>query len=147
MAAKRETTTLSEAVKVVGPGPRPGAVLVVEADPDLQWRLARLLTVNGNRVVGTSTAEGALALVREWTVDLVLVDDALPGMSGLDLARRLHDEHPHVQVVMMTADDDVHEDMHVAARLAGAVACLTKPFRPEAIAELLRLLPNAIPAT
>jgi len=145
MTGKPDTTKLSEAVKAVGSGPRAGAVLVVESDPDLQWRLARMLTVSGNRVVGTSTADGALALMEAWQVDLVLVDEALMGLSGIDLARKLHETHPHVQVVLMTADDDAHEDMHVAARLAGVVACLAKPFRPEAIAELLRLLPAAVP--
>lgn len=146
MSGKGETTKLEGAIRVVGPGPRAGAVLVVEADPDLQWRLARLLTVSGNRVVGTSTADGALALMAAWEVDLVLIDETLHGLSGIDLARKLHESYPHVQVVLMTADDDAHEDMHVAARLAGAVACLTKPFRPEAIAELLRLLPVPTPA-
>jgi CheY-like chemotaxis protein len=144
MSGKHETVKLEGAVKAVGPGPRSGAVLVVESDPDLQWRLARLLTVSGNRVVGTSTADGALALMSAWEVDLVLVDETLHGMSGIDLARKLHDTYPHIQVVLMTADDDAQEDMHVAARLAGVVACLAKPFRPEAIAELLRLLPGPV---
>ena len=48
-------------------------VLVVESDPDLQWNLARMLTVQGNRVVGTSSGDGAVALITEWPVDLILV--------------------------------------------------------------------------
>jgi CheY-like chemotaxis protein len=118
------------------------AVLVVEADPELQWRLARMLTVHGNRVVGTSSGDGALALIREWPVDLVLVDADLPatsGMSALDLARTLREEHSQIQVVLMTsatADDE----LQIAARLAGVVACLAKPFRADTIAEVLSLL-------
>lgn len=123
--------------------PVPGAaVLVVEADPELQWRLARMLTVQGNRVVGTSSGDGALALIRQWPVDLVLVDADLPGTSGmsaLDLAHVLHEEHPQIHVVLMTAAD-AHDELHIAARLAGVVTCLTKPFRAESIAEVLRLI-------
>jgi CheY-like chemotaxis protein len=117
-------------------------VLVVEPDPDLQWRLARMLTVHGHRVVGTCSGDGALALAREWPVDLVLVDEALPargGLSALALARALRTAHPDVRVVLMTAPGTPRE-LHLAARLAGVVACLAKPFRPETIAEALRLL-------
>src|SRR5687768_17049798 len=75
---------------------RPSGVLVIEDDPDLQWRLARMLTVQGNRVVGTSSGDGALALISQWPVDLVLVDEDLPGMSGLEVARRIRTSHPHI---------------------------------------------------
>jgi CheY-like chemotaxis protein len=44
-----------------------------------------------------------------------------------------------VRVVLMTAPGAPRE-LHLAARLAGVVACLAKPFRPETIAEALRLL-------
>lgn len=52
-------------------------VLVIAADPDLQWRLVRSLTVSGNRVVGSSSPTGARALLKEWPVSAVLVDDGL----------------------------------------------------------------------
>lgn len=133
---------------VVVPGSLPAAaVLVVEADPELQWRLARMLTIHGNRVVGTSSAEGALALLRQWPVDLVLVDAELPvtsSMSALELARVLREEHPQIQVVLMTAAD-ARDELHIAARLAGVVTCLTKPFRAETIAEVLRLVAQGNP--
>ncbi len=123
-------------------GEKAAAVLVVEPDPELQSRLARMLTVRGHRVVGTSSGDGALALVRQWPVDLVLVDDALPAtsaLSSLALARVLRAVHPGVRVVLMTGAS-AHAEVHLAARLAGVVACLTKPFRPETIVEALRLL-------
>ena len=43
---------------------RDSGVLVVEDDPDTQWRLARMLTVHGARVVGTSSGEAAIAISR-----------------------------------------------------------------------------------
>jgi CheY-like chemotaxis protein len=116
----------------------PSGVLVIEDDPDLQWRLARMLTVQGNRVVGTSSGDGALALISQWPVDLVLVDEDLPGMSGLEVAKRIRGSHPHIPVVLMTGADS-HET-RTAASLAGVVATLIKPLRSEHLAELAAVL-------
>ncbi len=141
-----EARKLARARRAVAtiPPVRVRGVLVVEDDPDLQWRLARMLTVRGNRVVGTSSAEGALELMRQWPVDLVLVDDSLPGMSGVELARVVAREHPETPVVLMSSADEGGESA-IAARLAGAVATIAKPFRPEALLELLRSFPKGEP--
>jgi len=125
-------------------GPLLGGILVIEDDPDLQWHLARMLTVQGHRVVGTSSGDGALALVSQWRVDLILVDEELPGMNGLEVATRLREEHPQIPVVLMTCE--ATEELHIAARVAGVVETLVKPFRSEAITELVhRLFPAAVP--
>ena len=133
----RDRQKIDQAVRAVRKvsADRQCGVLVVEDDPDLQWRLARMLTVQGNRVVGTSSGDGALALIAQWPVDLILVDEDLPGMSGLEVSRCIRDTHPGVPVVLMTGDDSAAT--RAAARLAGAVACLVKPFRVEALLDLL----------
>ena len=137
---KRDRSKIDQAVRAVREiSPRrQSGVLVIEDDPDLQWRLARMLTVHGSRVVGTSTGDGALALIAQWPVELVLVDQDLPGMSGLEVARRIRQSHPGVQVVLMTGDDS--EETLLAAKLAGAAACLVKPFHVEALWDLLLAL-------
>lgn len=125
------------------PPTRARGVLVVEDDPDLQWRLARMLTVRGNRVVGASSAEAALELLRQWPVDLILVDDSLPGMSGVELARAVRDRHAGIPVVLMSSDET--EESRLAAQLAGAIAVVAKPFKMDAIVELLRSFPKGEP--
>ena len=124
---------------------RPSGVLVIEDDPDLQWRLARMLTVQGNRVVGTSSGDGALALISQWPVDLVLVDEDLPGMSGLEVAKRIRGTHPHIPVVLMTGADS-HET-RTAASLAGVVATLIKPLRSEHLQELAAVVALGVAIT
>ena len=52
--------------------PRHRSVLLVESDPDLQWSLARMLTVDGNRVFGTSSVDGALTVTEPWDADWAL---------------------------------------------------------------------------
>ena len=120
---------------------RPRGILVVEADPDLQWRLARMLTVEGNRVVGTSSGDGALALVERWPVDLVLVSEELPGMEGLEVIRHLHDALPELVSVLMA--EELTEDLHAASRMAGASACIRKPRDIRSLERVLATLPLA----
>ena len=124
-----------------GHRPRNRRVLLIENDPDLQWRLARMLTVDGNRVVGTSSGDGALALIDHWPVDLVLVAEALPGIDGLEVARELRDRIPETPVILMA---EQRSDVQVAARHAGAVACLIKPFRFEALRSLIDSLFDSV---
>lgn len=117
--------------------PRHRSILLVESDPDLQWNLARMLTVNGNRVVGTSSGEGALAVIEQWDADLALVSSSLPTLSGVEIARRLRAENPDLLVILM--DEPTPEP--VAREVSPAVAArLAKPFRFEALRALLEKL-------
>ncbi|UJR82559.1 response regulator [Sandaracinus amylolyticus] len=127
--------------EVVAKMPRESGVLVVEDDPDTQWRLARMLTVHGARVVGTSSGEAALAVIAQWPADLVLIDQGLPGISGLEVARRIRQEHPGIPVVLMSSEES--HDLRLAAKVAGAALMLIKPFRVEVLFELLQRLTNA----
>jgi CheY-like chemotaxis protein len=131
---ERKLTGAARALSDAG-GEQLGRILVVEADPDTQWRLARMLTLHGHRVVGTSSGDGAFALVAEWPVDLVLVDETLPGMPGLEVARRLREQYPSIRVVLMTGSEG--PEVRLAARLAGVVACLVKPFQIETFRDLV----------
>lgn len=114
--------------------PRHRSVILVESDPDLQWNLARMLTVNGNRVVGTSSGEGALTVIEQWDADLALVSSSLPTISGVEVARRLRVKNPDLLVILMdeAGPEPVKQEGSpaVAARLA-------KPFRFEALRALL----------
>ncbi len=110
-------------------------ILIVEDDPDLQWQLARILTIQGNRVVGTSSGDGALALIEQWLVDLVFIDDDLPGMSGLELARAIHRSHPSIALVLMLSQEG--QDLHEQAAEAGVLTCLYKPLNATTIADIV----------
>jgi DNA-binding response OmpR family regulator len=109
-------------------------VLLVESDPDLQWSLARMLTVNGNRVVGTSSGEGALAVIEQWDAELALVSSSLPQMTGVDVARRLRAKNPDLLVILMDDADPQPEARETSPAVA---ARLPKPFRFEALRALL----------
>ena len=111
------------------------SVLVVEADPDLQVQMARALRKEGLRVVATGSGSGALALVSEWDVSLILVSESLPGRSGIDLVREIHRTRPEARIVMVTGDAEPR--FAAAARAAGAVGCVVKPLVAESLSTWL----------
>jgi DNA-binding response OmpR family regulator len=135
MTNEASAKTLKRAARTIAErGPRHRNVLLVESDPDLQWSLARALTVNGNRVIGTSSAEGALTVIEQWPPDLALVASSLSGASGVDVARRLHEQKPELLVVLIGEEPPAPI---VRARSTGVTAYLTRPFRFEALRALL----------
>ena len=118
--------------------PKNRCVLLVESDPDLQWQLARMLTVDGNRVVGAGSAEGAMTVVQHWPADLVLIAEDLPRMSGLELAQRIRRINPNVLVILMEeASKDADEERSSSPHITASVV---KPFRFEALRSLIESL-------
>jgi CheY-like chemotaxis protein len=68
---------------------QPLSILVVEDNPDARAMLSELLLVLGHAVEGAGSAEQALEILDEKQFDILLTDHSLPGMSGLELVRRL----------------------------------------------------------
>src|SRR5262249_23671705 len=64
-------------------------VLVVDDDPEIRAALRALLESRGHRVSDAADAPTALAVVSEETPDVAVIDIALPGLDGYELARRL----------------------------------------------------------
>jgi len=139
--ARRERVAASEVSELVPISFMGRAVLVVEADPEVQAGLARNLSRRGNRVVGTGSGDGALALVSQWNVDLVLIADALPGRNGVEVARLVRKACPAAVVVLMA--DTLEPATRVAARAAGADDCVRKPLSEDQLSYLLRLRTSA----
>lgn len=135
MEAGDQAKKLESAARTIAQsGPRHRSVLLVESDPDLQWTLARMLTVNGNRVIGTSSAEGAMAVIEQWPADLALVSSSLPAMTGVEVARKLRARKPDLLVILM---DDGDPDASMREASPAVAARLAKPFRFEALRALL----------
>jgi two-component system CitB family response regulator len=111
--------------------------LVVEDD----FRVAEvhrgfLERLPGFEIAGVAhTGADALALVEQLRPDLVLLDVYLPDRSGLDVLRRLRERGENVDVVAITAANDV-ETLR-AAMQGGVVHYLVKPFRFETFREKL----------
>jgi DNA-binding response OmpR family regulator len=112
-------------------------LLVVEDDPALAGLLRRLLTSDRHVVESASSGEAALEVVETQTgLDAMVLDVVLPGISGVEVARRVRRRGSTVPIVMLTARDTV--DDRVAGLDAGADDYLVKPFAYEELAARLR---------
>lgn len=81
-------------------------VLLVEDNPQVREFAEGLLVDLGCEVTPAETGEEALRLLEDKAVDLVLSDVVMPGMSGVELARRIRDSHPDVPVLLATGYSD-----------------------------------------
>lgn len=114
----------------------PFTILIVEDNPtDVELMLhaleeAELTPLGGDfEMEVRATAEGALALLEERSVDLVLTDMMLPAMDGLDLVSRLQSIDPNLPVLVVTRMNAV--PMAVDAMRRGAFDYVLKPVNPK----------------
>jgi DNA-binding NtrC family response regulator len=104
-------------------------VLVVDDDADARELIAQVLAQAGYDVDDAADGFGALAKVSHYRPDLVLTDLRMPGMTGVDLAQRIHRIHGDVPVIIATGQETL--DLCTAAEAYGAVTCLIKPINLE----------------
>lgn len=121
---------------------RPLRVLIADDEPLATERLQLLLARSqGAHLVGTaSDGESAVVLARELSPDLLLLDIAMPGLDGVEVARALADQDPSPAVVFVTAFDQ----FAVAAFEVAAVDYLMKPVDPTRLQRALERARNYI---
>jgi len=108
----------------------PANILVVEDEPAIQELLALNITQAGHNAIRALSAESAQSLMRETTPDLVLLDWMLPGMNGLEFARKLKSDSltKDIPIIMLTARGEEYDK--VRGLEVGADDYVTKPFSP-----------------
>lgn len=112
----------------------PSRVLAVEDDPTSQMILAAVFKKEGVDGAVVGTAEKGLEVFEESPFDLVITDINLPGMSGLQLLKKLRAQAPSLPIVIQSAfsfEDDSDE-----LRRTGATAFLQKPITYQNIVDV-----------
>jgi DNA-binding response OmpR family regulator len=118
---------------------RPPRVLVVEDDDAIAQVLQRSLRMEGYEVRVAGDGPTALEGAHAFLPDLVLLDLGLPGMDGIEVAKRLRESDDDVPILVLTARDAV--ESRVEGLDSGADDYLVKPFeRQELLARLRALL-------
>jgi CheY-like chemotaxis protein len=91
-------------------------VLLVDDHPDLREVVGQLLEIHGHEVRYSPSAEDALQEVQRHRPDAMIVDQRLPGLSGMELLARLRSDPKtaKVPIVIYSADDSQREAAHQA---------------------------------
>jgi len=114
-------------------------VLVVEDNLDVGRFCTQLLEDLGHSIVWAHDAEAALVEFEKvpFRFDAVFSDVVMPGMGGVELARRLKASHPNLPVILTTGYSDVlaQDDAH-------GFDLVRKPYSAEQVARALRGIPN-----
>ncbi|HEV8518060.1 MAG TPA: phosphate regulon transcriptional regulator PhoB [Burkholderiales bacterium] len=115
-------------------------ILVVEDEPAIQELITLNLEQSGYSPLRANDAEQAIELVRDELPDLVLLDWMLPGMSGIEFARRLRADRrtQDVPIIMLTARAEEHDKL--SGLESGADDYITKPFSPRELNARIRAL-------
>jgi DNA-binding NtrC family response regulator len=117
-------------------------ILVVEDDADLAATCERLLRRRGHAVVAVGSRAAALRALHSGPPALLVSDVRLPDGDGLDVVRAATAMQPRVPAVVMTGR--ASEPGRLAAKAAGALEYLSKPFTAEGFAGLVdRMLLSA----
>jgi DNA-binding response OmpR family regulator len=111
-------------------------ILIVEDEQRISAFVSKGLRANGFATVVVSTGEQALARLRGDAFDLVILDIGLPGIDGYEVLRELRSRDATIQVVMLTARDEVDDTVHGLE--VGADDYITKPFRFEELLARVR---------
>lgn len=110
-------------------------ILVVDDDRRLRDLLKRYLSQNGFLVTAVQNAAEAEDMLKNMEFDIMVLDVMMPGISGLDLAKKLRGGKKQVPILLLTAKDT--PDDRIAGLEHGADDYLTKPFEPREL--VLRL--------
>ena len=123
---------------------RPPRVLVVEDDDAIAQVLQRSLRMEGYEVRVADDGPAALDAAHGFLPDLVILDLGLPGMDGIEVAKRLRDSDDDVPILVLTARDAI--ESRVEGLDSGADDYLVKPFeRQELLARIRALLRRTPP--
>jgi len=101
-------------------------VFVIDDDADVRSSIQGLLKSAGIRSESFETAEAFLGIKESDGPNCLVLDVSLPGVSGLELQRKLADAGVRIPIIFLTGHGDI--PMTVKALKSGAVEFLTKPF-------------------
>lgn len=128
--------TTSERVKKADGSPV--SVLVVEDDQLLNELLTMAMKAEGWEVHSAMNGYDALALVREQSPDVAIMDVMIPGIDGVEVVRKLRAYGEDLPVLFLTAKDELQDKL--AGLSAGGDDYVTKPFSLEEVILRLRAL-------
>ena len=111
-------------------------IFVVDDDISVREALEALIRLEGMEVRTFSSAQDFLAYPRTSAPSCMILDVSLPGLNGLELQKRVSNEHRDMPIIFITGYGDI--PMSVQAMKAGAVEFLTKPVADQVLLNAIR---------
>lgn len=111
-------------------------ISIVDDDDALKRSLENLIRSAGLRAQGFASAEAFLSSPQGEETACLILDVRMPGMSGLELQRRLAMAHSPIPIIFITAHVD--EGVRTRALQEGVVAFLYKPFREDDLLDAIQ---------
>ena len=112
------------------------SVLLVDDEEEFVSALSERLMLRGIEVEIALDGEEALARMKEKPPDVVILDVMMPGLSGLEVLKRIRSSHPQTQVILLTGQGSTKEGIE-GMRL-GAFDYLIKPVDIEEMLERMK---------
>lgn len=113
-------------------------ILVVEDEDAIRDMLIMALGQSELKVTAVASAEEALRILADQNIDLIVLDWMLPGISGVELARRLKNDASYKQIPIILLTARAEESDKVRGLEIGADDYMTKPFSPKELIARIR---------
>ena len=112
-----------------------GRVLIVDDEEIVRLSCRRILVPEGYEVKSAGSAVEGLAMLADGPVDVVLTDLKMPDTDGIEVLKRVKEEWPDTEVIMITGYQTINTA--VQAIKLGAFDYIEKPFVPNDIIEAI----------
>ncbi len=108
-----------------------GIILVIDDEDIVRTSCSRALTPSGYEVKLAKNGQEGLSIMSENKIDLVLTDLKMPDMDGIEVLKKIKQDWPGVEVIIITGYQTV--DTAVRSIKLGAFDYIEKPFTPDAL--------------
>jgi two-component system nitrogen regulation response regulator GlnG len=109
-------------------------ILVIDDDDDLRYSLKRVLSARKYTVIEANSGEAGLQMAEQHAPNVILLDNRMGGMSGIETLQHLRGANPNAMIILMTAYGTTQTT--IEAMKFGAFDYIMKPFDPKKILSL-----------
>ncbi|MCU0584474.1 MAG: response regulator, partial [Desulfobacterales bacterium] len=117
-------------------------LLLVDDEKDFREILVKRLGRRGFKVGALESGEAALVRMQEQPVDVIVMDVKMPGLNGIEALKRIKEDHPATEVILLTGHADTQDG--VEGIKAGAFDYLSKPVEIEHLVRKITQAQNKI---
>ncbi len=114
-------------------------ILIIDDEPGIRTVLSDIIKDENHQVLTGGDGFEGLAILKEESIDLVILDVWLPNMGGIDVLKEIKKEYPNIEVIMISGHANI--DIAVKAVKLGAFDFLEKPL---SLDKIINLIKNAL---